>query len=130
MNNPFDKNQTQNVGEFERAVSVFSGLMLVGKGVRRGGFSGILQLALGGMALARGYTGHCEAKRIFNETLNEKQGSQKQGQAALDQRYSHMPMDSEVHSPDFESKSVDLPDATPMGNESQVGARGTPSANS
>jgi len=88
MNNPFDKNQTQNVGEFERAVSVFSGLMLVGKGVRRGGFSGILQLALGGMALARGYTGHCEAKRIFNETLNEKQGSQKQGQAALDQRYS------------------------------------------
>lgn len=124
MTNPFEKNQTRNVGDFERVASVASGLMLVGKGVRRGGLSGILQFAIGGMALARGFTGHCEAKRIFREAMNEKQT-----QAAVDQRYSHMPMDSEVHSPDFQSPETKLPDATPMGHEQQAGARGTPSAN-
>ncbi|WP_022963723.1 YgaP family membrane protein [Halopseudomonas pelagia] len=125
MNTPIKKNLTQNVGEFERVASVVSGLLLVGKAVRRGGLGGILQFAIGSMALARGFTGHCEAKRIFNEALEEKQAK-----AAIDQRYSHMPMDSEVHSPDFESSAVILPDATPMGHEKQAGARGTPSANS
>jgi hypothetical protein len=28
-----------------------------------------------------------------------------------------MPLDSEVHSPDFENAGVSLPDATPMGHE-------------
>lgn len=125
MNTPFEKNQVQNVGEFERVISLASGLMLVGKGVRRGGLSGILQFAIGGMALARAFSGHCEAKRVFNEALDERQSK-----AAIDQRYSHMPMDSEVHSPDFESPAVKLPDATPMGYEQNAGVRGTPSANS
>jgi len=38
------------------------------------------------------------------------------------QRYSHMSLDSEVHSPDFKGDNVTLPDSTPMGHET----RGTP----
>lgn len=127
MNKSFEQAPIQNVGEFERVASVASGLMLVGKGVRGGGLFGILEFALGGMALARGFTGHCEAKRILSEAVQDKQSK---GKAALDQRYSHMPMDSEVRSPDFEKPAVTLPDAAPMGNEQQAGVRGTPSANS
>jgi len=33
-----------------------------------------------------------------------------------------MPLDSEVHSPDFKGDNVTLPDSTPMGHET----RGTP----
>ncbi len=39
------------------------------------------------------------------------------------QRYSHMPLDSEVHSPDFQGDSVTLPDSSPMGNESRTTPR-------
>lgn len=125
MNNSFEQAPIQNVGDIERVASVASGLMLVGKGLRRGGLIGILEFALGGMALARGFTGHCEAKRIVTDAMQDKQSK-----AALDQRYSHMPMDSEVRSPDFEKPAVKLPDAAPMGSEQQAGARATPSANS
>lgn len=85
--------------------------MLLGKGLRRGGVSGLLQLAIGGMALARGISGRCEAKRALTEP-HEPPVPQKQ-------HYSHMPLDSEVHSPDFESE-VTLPDSSPMGHESRL----------
>lgn len=109
MNRLFDKNAPQNVHGWERTASVAGGLMLLGKGLRRGGLSGLVQLALGGMALARGISGRCEAKRMLTEE-SEKPAPQKQ-------RYSHMPLDSEVRTPDFEAPAVTLPDSAPMGHE-------------
>ncbi|MBD9484783.1 DUF2892 domain-containing protein [Pseudomonas sp. PDM14] len=105
----FDKTAPQNVHGLERAASVAGGLILLSKGVRRGGLGGLVQIAMGGMALARGMTGRCETKRILAEN-NEQP-------LPHIARYSHMPMDSEVHSPDFEDPEVTLPDTTPMGHE-------------
>lgn len=110
MKQLFDRNAPQNVHGWERTASVAGGLVLLGKGLRRGGLSGLLQLAIGGMALARGISGRCEAKRVLSEPQEQP--------AAPKQRYSHMPLDSEVHSPDFESETS-LPDSTPMGLERQ-----------
>lgn len=111
MNRLFNKTAPQNVHGWERTASVAGGLMLLGRGLRRGGVSGLMQLAMGGMALARGISGRCEAKRILTET------DQPQPDLAKKQRYSHMPLDSEVHSPDFAKPEVPLPDTTPMGHE-------------
>ncbi|MFN3581812.1 MAG: DUF2892 domain-containing protein [Pseudomonas sp.] len=111
------KDLSKNVPNWERTVSVLGGLALAGRGLKKGGLSGIVQLAMGGMAVARGVTGHCEAKRLLDESLQDRASDNRQDKAAVDQRYSHMPMDSEVHSPDFENPKTKLPDATPMGNE-------------
>ncbi|HCJ30548.1 MAG TPA: DUF2892 domain-containing protein [Pseudomonas sp.] len=62
---------SQNVHGWERAASIAGGLYFLGKGIGRGGLGGLLQLAMGGMALARGVTGHCEAKRVLCE-VNEQ----------------------------------------------------------
>jgi len=59
-----------NVHGWERAASIAGGLYFLGKGLGRGGLGGLLQLAVGGLALARGISGHCEAKRVLCE-LNE-----------------------------------------------------------
>ncbi|HCJ29338.1 MAG TPA: hypothetical protein DHV63_08605 [Pseudomonas sp.] len=116
MNRLFDKTAPQNVHGWERTASVAGGLMLLGKGLRRGGLGGMLQLAMGGMALARGISGRCEAKRLLTEA-----GQTHQPPGAGDkQRYSHMPLDSEVHSPDFAEPEVTLPDTTPMGHETHL----------
>ena len=40
---------------------------MMGKGLRRGGLIGLAELAMGGMALARGISGRCEAKRMLTE---------------------------------------------------------------
>jgi len=115
MNRLFDKTAPQNVHGWERTASVAGGLMLLGRGLRRGGISGLLQLAMGGMALARGISGRCEAKRLLTETEHPNQD------LTTKQRYSHMPLDSEVHSPDFAESEVKLPDTTPMGHETHPG---------
>lgn len=67
--NPFhhDKSMPQNVQGWERAVSIAGGLMMLGKGLRRGGVTGVLRMAMGGMALARGLSGRCEAKRLISD---------------------------------------------------------------
>jgi len=119
MTRLFDKTAPQNVHGWERTASVAGGLMLLGKGLRRGGVSGLLQLAMGGMALARGISGRCEAKRM----LTEQDHPHQQQNLADKQRYSHMPLDSEVHSPDFAEPEVTLPDTTPMGHETHPGER-------
>jgi len=119
MNRFFDKTAPQNVHGWERTASVAGGLMLLGKGLRRGGVSGLLQLAMGGMALARGISGRCEAKRILTEAEQPQRDTNKQ-------RYSHMPLDSEVHSPDFTEPGVRLPDTTPMGHETHPGEQRNP----
>lgn len=110
-------NQAPNVQGFERFASVAGGLVLLGKGIRRGGLMGIIEFAIGGMVLARGASGQCDFKRAMNE-LETKHSGQSHNQDI--ERYSHMPMDSEVHSPDFESDSVTMPDATQMGNEARA----------
>lgn len=120
MNRLFDKTAPQNVRGWERAASTAGGLALLGKGLRRGGLAGILQLALGAAALARGITGRCEAKRLLVE---EDQAPQPLHAGHDKQRYSHMPLDSEVHSPDFAEPGTPLPDATPMGHETHPDAQ-------
>lgn len=119
MNRLLDKRAPQNVHGWERTASVAGGLMLLGKGLRRGGLRGMLQLAVGGLALARGVSGRCEAKRMLTET-GHAHPSPRTGDK---QRYSHMPLDSEVHSPDFAEPQVTLPDTTPMGHETHPGER-------
>lgn len=73
MNNKSSNHQNQNVHGWERAMSLAGGLYFLAKGLRRGGLGGLLQLGIGGLALSRGVTGHCEAKRVFNE-INEQAG--------------------------------------------------------
>ncbi len=43
------------------------GVLMMGKGLRRGGVIGLAQLAIGGLALARGITGHCSAKSLLEK---------------------------------------------------------------
>jgi len=109
MNRIFDKTAPQNVHGLERAASLAGGLMLLGKGIRRGGLSGLIQMAIGGMALFRGTTGRCELKRQLAQNTPQPLPNV--------QRYSHMPLDSEVRSPDFLDPDVPLPDSTLMGHE-------------
>lgn len=71
MKSPFSNATEPNVHGWERTASIAGGLLFLGKGLRRGGIGGLLQLAIGGMALARGMTGHCEAKRVLTELKNE-----------------------------------------------------------
>jgi len=99
----------KNVKGVERAVSVIGGLALVGCGLRLGGWAGLVQIAVGGMALLRGATGHCE--------LKEKLCAHRDHPDNDIARYSHMPLDSEVRSPDFRDPETGLPDTTPMGHE-------------
>lgn len=51
-----------NVHGLERASSLAGGVVMISKGLRRGGLLGLLQLAVGGMALARGVSGQCATK--------------------------------------------------------------------
>lgn len=59
---PLKPQPTQNVHGWERIGSVAGGVMMVGKGLRRGGIFGLIQVAIGGVALVRGVTGHSSLK--------------------------------------------------------------------
>jgi hypothetical protein len=63
-----------NVRGWERAGSLAGGLVLVGKGLRRGGLFGLVQIALGGVALARGYTGRSKTKALLANGREELDG--------------------------------------------------------
>jgi hypothetical protein len=54
-----------NVQGFERTASIVGGVMLLGCGIRKGGLAGLIEMALGGMAIARGATGRCAMKRAL-----------------------------------------------------------------
>lgn len=60
-----------NVEGWERIGSLAGGVLLMGKGIRRGGVFGLLQLAMGGFALARGITGQCAAKSALQTSRDE-----------------------------------------------------------
>ncbi|MBC3949891.1 MULTISPECIES: YgaP family membrane protein [Pseudomonas] len=61
----------QNVQGWERVGSLAGGVLMMGKGLRRGGFFGLIQLAIGGAVLARGITGHCSAKSMIEKSRND-----------------------------------------------------------
>ncbi|KPW93038.1 MULTISPECIES: YgaP family membrane protein [Pseudomonas syringae group] len=61
------RNPDQNVHGWERIGSLAGGVLMMGKGVRRGGFLGLIQLAIGGAVLARGISGHCSAKSLVEK---------------------------------------------------------------
>ncbi|MES2819972.1 MAG: DUF2892 domain-containing protein [Pseudomonadota bacterium] len=61
----------QNVEGWERALSLAGGVLMMGKGLRRGGVSGLVQLAMGGLVLARGVSGHCATKQLISDQYAE-----------------------------------------------------------
>ncbi|MHC8321800.1 YgaP family membrane protein [Pseudomonas sp. GB2N2] len=68
---PFQSRTDHNVHGWERAGSLAGGLVMVGKGLRRGGFFGLIQVAIGGVALARGITGHSSAKSLLEKSRQD-----------------------------------------------------------
>ena len=64
---PLQSQSEHNVQGWERAGSVAGGVIMVGKGLRRGGLFGLIQVAIGGVALARGITGHSSAKSLLEK---------------------------------------------------------------
>ncbi|WP_347904621.1 DUF2892 domain-containing protein [Pseudomonas purpurea] len=68
---PFQTHATQNVEGWERIGSLAGGVVMVGKGLRRGGVFGLIQVALGGAALARGITGHSSAKSFLEKSRRD-----------------------------------------------------------
>lgn len=68
---PLKPQPTQNVHGWERIGSVAGGVMMVGKGLRRGGIFGLIQVAIGGVALARGFTGHSSLKDKLEQGRQE-----------------------------------------------------------
>jgi len=68
---PFQSHSEHNVHGWERAGSLAGGLVMVGKGLRRGGIFGLIQVAIGGVALARGITGHSSAKSLLEKSRQD-----------------------------------------------------------
>jgi uncharacterized membrane protein len=68
---PFQTNTEQNVQGWERIGSLAGGVVMVGKGLRRGGLFGLIQVAIGGVALARGITGHSSAKSLLEKSRQD-----------------------------------------------------------
>lgn len=62
-----------NLNDVERVVSGFLGGWLLARGLRNGGIFGLLELAAGGMAIARGGSGQCSAKRALAPSRYEDQ---------------------------------------------------------
>ena len=58
-----------NVTGMERWASVAGGVLLLGKGLRKGGLFGLISLAMGGAAIYRGMTGHCEMKKKMMQKM-------------------------------------------------------------
>ena len=68
---PFQTPSDHNVQGWERLGSLAGGVVMVGKGLRRGGFFGLIQVAIGGVALARGITGHSSAKSLLEKSRQD-----------------------------------------------------------
>jgi len=71
IDTPFQSQPQQNVQGWERVGSLAGGVLMMGKGLRRGGFLGLIQLAIGGAVLARGITGHCSAKSLVEKSRSD-----------------------------------------------------------
>jgi hypothetical protein len=54
--------EEHNVHGLERVGSLAGGALMFSKGLRHGGLIGLLQMVVGGLAVARGVSGHCSTK--------------------------------------------------------------------
>ncbi|RKS23784.1 DUF2892 family protein [Pseudomonas sp. WPR_5_2] len=68
---PFQTPTDHNVQGWERIGSLAGGVVMVGKGLRRGGLFGLIQVAIGGVALARGITGHSSVKSLLEKSRQD-----------------------------------------------------------
>ncbi|MBF6038530.1 DUF2892 domain-containing protein [Pseudomonas sp. P154a] len=68
---PFQSHSEHNVYGWERAGSVAGGVVMMGKGLRRGGIFGLIQVAIGGVVLARGITGHSSVKSMIEKSRQD-----------------------------------------------------------
>ncbi|MET0847083.1 MAG: DUF2892 domain-containing protein [Pseudomonas sp.] len=68
---PFQTHSEQNVHGWERVGSLAGGVLMMGKGLRRGGIFGLVQVAIGGVALARGITGHSSVKSLLEKSRQD-----------------------------------------------------------
>lgn len=68
---PFQSRSEQNVEGWERIGSLAGGVIMVGKGLRRGGVFGLIQVAIGGVAMARGITGHSSVKSLIEKSRQD-----------------------------------------------------------
>jgi len=68
---PFQTPAEQNVHGWERIGSLAGGVVMVGKGLRRGGVFGLIQVAIGGVAMARGITGHSSVKSLLEKSRQD-----------------------------------------------------------
>ncbi|KAF0863454.1 DUF2892 domain-containing protein [Pseudomonas sp. LD120] len=59
---------TQSVQGWERIGSLAGGVAMMGKGLRRGGVLGLIQVAIGGVALARGISGQRSVKSLLKKS--------------------------------------------------------------
>ena len=67
----FQSPTEQNVQGWERIGSLAGGVIMVGKGLRRGGVFGLIQVAIGGVAMARGITGHSSVKSLLEKSRQD-----------------------------------------------------------
>ncbi|MNH30632.1 hypothetical protein D3C79_909390 [compost metagenome] len=62
-----------NVHGLERISSLAGGALMLSKGLRHGGLVGLLQMVVGGLAVARGVSGHCSTKAWWQRHRQEYQ---------------------------------------------------------
>lgn len=60
-----------NVHGLERVSSLAGGALMLSKGLRHGGLVGLLQMVVGGIAVARGVSGHCSTKAWWQQHRQE-----------------------------------------------------------
>ena len=60
-----------NVQGLERVGSLAGGALMFSKGLRHGGLIGLLQMVVGGLAVARGVSGHCSTKAWWQRHRQE-----------------------------------------------------------
>ncbi len=60
---PLQNITSQTMSMAERVGSLAGGALMISKGLRHGGLIGLLQ-SRGGLALARGVSGHCSTKAV------------------------------------------------------------------
>ncbi|WP_306580277.1 YgaP-like transmembrane domain [Pseudomonas sp.] len=60
-----------NVHGLERVGSLAGGALMFSKGLRHGGLIGLLQMVVGGVAVARGVSGHCSTKAWWQRHRQE-----------------------------------------------------------
>lgn len=84
--------QLQNIPNWERALSTGAGIILTGLGLHRGGPVGFVRIAVGGLLLARGGTGHCNVKGLLDDPqaeIRHLRARMRQLSAALEKAAAH-----------------------------------------